>query len=105
MKLPEVLIAEMKKKGLNYSQLGEKSQVARSTIHNWASGRMVKDISDLKKVATVLELPLHDLLFGEPDPFASNPLPTLSEVFSGEVRLIIEKIHPKSSSTKESLKT
>lgn len=104
IKLQENLVSEMKKKGLNYSQLAGRSQVARSTIHNWASGRMVKDISELKKVAEILETPLYELLFGEPDPHIRTPLSTLSEVFSGEVRLIIEKIKPATDTNSKNLK-
>lgn len=92
MSLSQVLVREMKRKQLNYSQLSRRAEVAKSTIHNWASGRMVKDLSELRRVASVLEISIYELLFDEPDPYSGNILNRLSEVFSGEVRLIIEKV-------------
>ncbi|WP_415061371.1 helix-turn-helix domain-containing protein [Bdellovibrio sp.] len=96
MSLGKHLSRIMKERGLSLAALSKASGVSKQTIHGWTAGRRVHDISQLKKVATVLKMPLHDLLFGEPDPFLSAPAVILKELFSGDIRVTIHKIEERS---------
>ncbi len=92
MVLSKILVKMMREKNLNFASLSAKSGVSKSTIHGWTTGRKVQNLSELKRVATVLETSLHELAFGEPDPYSSRPQENLRELFSGDVRLTIHKI-------------
>lgn len=73
MKLAENLLDKCKKKGITLTALARKSGVPQPTIHGWSTGRSVHNLHDLKKVCSVLEIGLHELLFGLPDPHQSSP--------------------------------
>lgn len=92
MNLGKNLSRIMKDKGLSLAALAKAAGVSKQTIHGWTAGRRVHDVAQLKKVATVLKMPIHDLLFGEPDPFVSPSEIVLRELFSGDVRVTIHKI-------------
>lgn len=68
------------------------SGVSKPTLHGWTTGRRVLDIDQLKQVANVLKISIHELFYGEPDPFASVPQDVLREIFSGDVRITIHRI-------------
>lgn len=92
MTLSQNLSKLMKQKEFSLKSLSEKSGVAKSTIHGWAIGRKVRDLTELKKVAEILKVSLHSLVFGEPDPYESISPEVLSEIFSGDVRVSIHRI-------------
>lgn len=61
------------------------------TIHGWSTGRNVYNLDHLKQVCTVLEISVHEILFGLPDPFESKTT-TLDKFFSGELQVTIHRI-------------
>lgn len=68
------------------------AKIPKQTLHNWTVGRRSVDPDQLKAVASALNVSLHHLLFGTPDP---NEIPNeeiLKELFSGDVRVTIQKI-------------
>lgn len=92
MSFAENLLRSMKNKGLSFADLSKKSGVSKSTIHGWTTGRRVQDLKELKRVAQVLEISLHELVFSEPDPFETRHEELLKELFSGDVRITVHKI-------------
>lgn len=86
----------MTERKLTLAELSKKSGVARSSIHNWltASNQTKINITHVQKVAAALKVPLHELLFSEPDPFERRDVPreVLKELFSGDLRVTIHKI-------------
>jgi len=93
IKLSKNLQNACKKKKISIKDLSKSSGVPAPTIHGWISGKGVQNLGQLKKVASVLEEPFYELLFGEADPFSKIDGVMLSELFSGDVRVTIHKIH------------
>ena len=79
-------------KGLSLSRLAKSSGVPKSTLHAWSKGRQTLDFVQLKKVSRVLEVSLHELLYGEPDPFEGISGAILKELFTGDVRVTLHRI-------------
>ncbi|MNJ91243.1 Helix-turn-helix domain protein [compost metagenome] len=96
MNLGKNLSKLMKEKGFTLIRLAKESGVSKQTIHGWTTGRRVHDLGQLKKVATILEIPIHDLVYGEPDPFLNQSQVLLKELFSGDVRVTIHKLERRS---------
>lgn len=92
MEFGKNLLRLMKEKGLSLGKLEKLSGVSKPTLHGWTTGRGVTNLDQLKKVATVLEVPIHELIYGEPDPFESKTREVLKELFSGDVRLTVHRI-------------
>lgn len=95
MKFSEVLARKMKTQGLTLTQLAQKTGVPKPTLHGWMTGRRVLDPERLRKVAGALEVSVHELLFGTPDPFHRMSPEILQEVFRGDVRVTIHRINRK----------
>ena len=81
-----------KAKKISVTELARQTGVRQNTIHGWANGRRVLNLDDLKKVADVLEVSLHMLLYGEPDPHEVSSGEILKELFSGDIRLTVHRI-------------
>lgn len=81
-----------KSKRLSLSQLSKRAGVPTTTLHAWTTGRKSINPDQIRKVATVLEVSLHELLFDEPDPFEAKPTEILKEIFSGDVRVTLHRI-------------
>jgi len=79
-------------RSLTLSELARRSGVKQPTLHGWLTGRTVHNLDDLKKVSSVLEVSLHQLLFGSPDPHENVGRELLEEIFQGEVRVSIQRI-------------
>jgi transcriptional regulator with XRE-family HTH domain len=92
MSFAENLLQSMKSNGLSFSDLAKKSGVSKSTLHGWTTGRRVQDLKELQRVAQVLEISFHELVFGEPDPYEANSDEFMKELFSGDVRVTIHKL-------------
>lgn len=92
MILGEVLTRLMKERALTLAKLSRLSGVPKTSIHGWMTGRKAMDLDQLKRVASVLEVSLHELAYGEEDPFAMRKGEILKELFSGDVRVTIHKI-------------
>ena len=91
MKLSEMLKKVLRERKLTPSQLSRATGVSTATLHGWQNGRAVQDLDALKKVAEVLQTPVHVLLYGEPDPFEQNDQ-SFEHLFTGDVRISIHKI-------------
>jgi transcriptional regulator with XRE-family HTH domain len=91
MILAKNIIRLCKEKGITVTQLARMAEISQPTLHGWTTGRSVKKVEDLKKIASVLEVSIHELLFGTPDPYESNAK-RLEEIFSGDLRITIHKV-------------
>jgi transcriptional regulator with XRE-family HTH domain len=96
MKLGENLARLMKERRVSLSELSRQTRVAKTTLHSWlhsTKGRV--DLTQLQKVARYFEVSVHQLAYGEGDPFevASNEI--LKELFSGDLRVTVHKIERK----------
>ncbi len=91
--LKENLLAALRSRGLSIAQLARKSGIPKATLHAWTTGREPK-ISQLRKVAEALKMPLYKLAFSEPDPFEEKDVPSelLQRLFSGDLRVTIDRI-------------
>lgn len=97
MELGKMLSHYCKARGLTMAQLAREAKVPKATVHGWFTGRSALKPEQLKRVATVLEAPLHELVFGEPDPYQTSPTELLTELFKGDVRVSIQQIRHKTS--------
>ena len=79
-------------KKISISELARRTGIRQSTLHGWCTSRKVQNIDDLKKVADELEVSIHMLLYGKPDPHETLGQEILKEIFSGDIRVTLHKI-------------
>lgn len=91
MEFQKNLLEHCKRKKITLTELARLAGVPQPTLHGWSTGRAVHNLKQLKNVCGVLEIGLHELLFGTPDPFELKSL-LLNDVFSGEIQVTIHKI-------------
>ena len=91
MDLGKNILQKCKEKGITLSKLAKLSGVKQPTLHGWTTGRSVQNIDDLKKVCIVLEVGLHELIFGQADPFEKKA-PIFEQTVSGQIRITISHI-------------
>ncbi len=91
MELGKNIMKRCKEKGLTLSKLAKKSNVKQPTLHGWTTGRAVENLNDLKRVCTVLEIGLHELIFSESDPFRNEKSGFECTITEG-VKITITKI-------------
>lgn len=96
MDLGKNILNKCKEKGITITHLARISGVKQPTLHGWTTGRSVKNVNDLKKICTVLEISIHELIFGEADPFAKQA-PIFERSISGDIRITISHISKKDS--------
>jgi transcriptional regulator with XRE-family HTH domain len=96
MDLGKNILKRCKEKGITVTHLARLSGVKQPTLHGWTTGRSVKNIEDLKMVCSVLEIGIHELLFGASDPHGEKS-PIFEETLSGEIRITISQITKKES--------
>jgi transcriptional regulator with XRE-family HTH domain len=89
MELNKNLLELCKKRSISIATLSRMSGVKQPTLHGWTTGRSVQNLDDLKKVCDALEVGVHTLLYGKPDPYEKEDL---SELFKGDVRITIHRI-------------
>lgn len=92
MELGKVLTNLCEKQNLSLTELAKKSGVPKQTLHNWTLDRKSVNPDQLKKVAEVLRVSLHYLLYGEEDPQQPASSKSLEEVFSGELQVTIHQV-------------
>jgi len=92
MKLNSTLLQLCKLKRWSLAQLSRESGVAVQTLHGWTTGRKAVRLDQLKKVSAALEVSMHQLAFGEPDPFEPIGEEVLREIFTGDVRVTLHRI-------------
>lgn len=95
MKLGSKLNQLCKAQGLSLSRLAKEAGVPMQTVHAWTTGRKSINPDQLKMVASVLKISIHQLMFDEPDPYASLGEEVLKEIFSGDIRITLHKIEKK----------
>ena len=89
----EIIQAECKRRGWTITDLSKKAGVPKTTIHSWTGGR-TPNLEQLKLVSEALEVSVHRLAFGKPDPQErAMSVKTLTELFSGDIRVTIHKIN------------
>lgn len=96
MKLGENLARLMKARGVSLSKLSRDTTVAKTTLHSWLKqnkGRV--DLDQLQKVARYFETSVHQLAYGDSDPFEAASNEILKELFSGDLRIVVHKIERK----------
>jgi transcriptional regulator with XRE-family HTH domain len=94
MDLGKNILKRCKEKGITVTHLARLSGVKQPTLHGWTTGRSVKNIEDLKMVCSVLEIGIHELLFGTSDPHGEQS-PIFEQTVSGEIRITISHISKK----------
>lgn len=92
MQLGDTILKLCKEKNISLSELSRKAGVPKQTLHAWTLGRRSVNPVQVKKVAAVLQISVHELFFSEPDPFSKQAEELLKEIFKGDVRLTIHKI-------------
>lgn len=92
MKLGPTLTNLCKKKSWSLARLARASGVPIQTLHGWTTGRKGVQLQQLKQVAEVLEVSIHQLAFGEPDPHEVIGEEILREIFTGDVRVTLHRI-------------
>jgi DNA-binding Xre family transcriptional regulator len=93
MKLSRKLKEILDQKKVSLSELSRKTQVPKTTLHSWlTTDKTNVNLSQLQKVARYLEISVHELAFGESDPFEKLGNEVLRELFSGDLRVTVHKI-------------
>lgn len=92
MSLSKNLQIHLQKKSWTLAKLSKETGINKSTLHAWTVGRGTIKLDYLKKVAMALEISVHQLAYGEPDPHESNTEEILKEIFSGDVRVTLHRI-------------
>ncbi len=82
----------LKKKDWTLSRLAKETGINKSTLHAWTVGRGTINLEYLRKVANALEVSVHQLAYGTQDPHATQTEEILRELFSGDVRVTVQKI-------------
>jgi len=95
MKLDTTLLKLCKQRGWSLAKLARQSGIPTQTLHGWTTGRTAINMEHVKKVATVLQVSIHQLIFGEPDPFESSSDEILKEIFTGDIRVTLHRIERK----------
>lgn len=81
----------LKLQNISLSELAKMAKVPKSNLHSWTTGANPK-LDQLKKVCDVLKIPVHELAFGESDPYESTSEEILREIFTGDVRVTLHRI-------------
>ena len=87
----------MKEKNLSASKLATALGIPSSTIGDWLSGRVPRNLDQIRQVADFFKVSTHELLFNEPDPrsLISEILEGGTEIHSGIYEIIVKKISTK----------
>jgi DNA-binding Xre family transcriptional regulator len=81
----------IKEKDLSLTDLAKKAKVPKTNLHSWTTGANPQ-LDQLKRVCEVLKVSLHELAFGETDPFEPKSEEILKEIFTGDVRVTLHRI-------------
>lgn len=84
----------LKRQNMSLSELAKKSKVPKSNLHSWTTGANPR-LDQLKRVSEVLKVPIHELAFGEADPYEAFSEEILKEIFTGDVRVTLHRIERK----------
>lgn len=96
IKLKENLNRILAERRLSLAALSKLSGVPRSSLHNWttATAQQKINVRHVQQLCAALKIPIHELLFSEPDPYEKREIgrEVLKELFSGDLRVSIHKI-------------
>jgi transcriptional regulator with XRE-family HTH domain len=87
-------------RGWTLSRLSKESGVPLSTLHRYTTGRK-PDLEHLRKIAGALEVSLYRLAFDEADPHEELDEQILQEIFSGDIRVTVQRIQRSKSNRKK----
>lgn len=76
---------------MSLSDLAKKAKVPKSNLHSWTTGANPR-LDQLKRVSDILKVPIHELAFGESDPYEASSEEILKEIFTGDVRVTLHRI-------------
>ena len=89
--LKENLNHLLKQQNISLTDLSKKAKVPKTNIHSCTTGANPQ-LDQLKRVADVLKVSLHELAFGVVDPYESKADEVLKELFTGDVRVTLHRI-------------
>ena len=89
--LKENLNRLIKDAGISLTELSKRAKVPKTNIHSWTAGANPQ-LDQLKRVADVLKVSLHELAFGSVDPYEPKTEEVLKELFTGDVRVTLHRI-------------
>jgi transcriptional regulator with XRE-family HTH domain len=89
--LKDNLNKHLKLSGISLTELSKKAKVPKTNLHSWTTGANPQ-LDQLKRVCEVLQVPMHELAFGEADPFEPKSEEILKEIFTGDVRVTLHRI-------------
>lgn len=84
----------LKEKNISPTKFAKKIQVSPKTLHEWIgkNGRFPSKAEHLKSIARELDISIHELIFGEPDP--KEVIFSLMEsttIFTGDFEITIKR--------------
>jgi DNA-binding Xre family transcriptional regulator len=93
MELGKSLLRLCRERGWTLARLSKESGVPQPSLHRWTttSGSTV-NLAQLKKVCDALQISMHTLTWGTPDPHEIPTDEILKELFSGDIRLTVHRI-------------
>lgn len=89
--LKDNLNKHLKLSRISLTELSKKAKVPKTNLHSWTTGANPQ-LDQLKRVCEVLQVPMHELAFGEADPFEPKSEEILKEIFTGDVRVTLHRI-------------
>ena len=81
----------LKQRSLSLTELSKKAKIPKTNLHSWTTGANPQ-LDQLKRVADVLKVSLHELAFGVSDPHEPSSEEILKELFTGDVRVTLHRI-------------
>jgi len=94
--LGKTLLSLLKKRGMTLAELARKSGISKSTLSGITAGAGDSiRLTHLKKISEALDVSVHELAYGEPDPLSPAPEELLTELFKGDVRITLHRIEKK----------
>lgn len=88
----------MSERRFSVSALAKHLAIPSKTVHEWVGkgGRMPRNPDVLKKIAMILDVSIHFLLYGDEDPKSSiTQILEKSEIHTGLYEITIKKVNPK----------
>lgn len=99
VKLDKIMEREMKQRALNVTSLARMTEISRTTLHDWLSGRLpsAKNIHYLSTLSDFFNISLNELLFGTQDKNNTSEILSCSTFKDGKnhYKVTIEKMENK----------
>ncbi len=93
MKLGPTLTDLLKEKRISIKELATACNISAKTLYEWKSNRTPRNLNDVKKVAEVLGVSLHYLIFGENDKTTISPLEQHDdEIKAGVYEVVLRRV-------------